>query len=87
MGYGGGIGLIVIGLILALAVNEEQIGPVNVGMIGWILTLGGVVLLVLAIMQNNAKRKHTTVATRTHADGTQTAEERSSERHDPPPAV
>jgi hypothetical protein len=87
MGYGGGIGLIVIGLILALAINDEQIGPVDVGMIGWILTLGGIVLLVLAIAQNNTRRKHTTVATTTHADGTQTSEQRSTERQDPPPAV
>lgn len=87
MGYGGGIGLIVIGLILALAVNEEQIGPINVGMIGWILALGGVALLVLAIAQNNTKRSHTTTATTTHADGTQTSEQRSTERQDPPPAV
>ena len=87
MGYGGGVGLIVVGLILALAVNEEQIGPVNVGMIGWILVLGGVVLLVLAIAQNNTKRTHTTVATTTHADGTQTAQQRSTEHQDPPPAV
>jgi purine-cytosine permease-like protein len=87
MGYGGGIGLIVVGLILALAVNEEQIGPVNVGLIGWILTLAGVLLLVLAIVQNNSKRTHTTAATTTHADGTQTTEQRSTERQDPPPAV
>ncbi len=86
MGYGGGIGLIVIGLILALGVNEEQIGPVNVGVIGWILTLGGIVLLVLAIAQNNSKRSHTTTATTTHADGTQTTQQRSSEQ-DPPPAI
>jgi purine-cytosine permease-like protein len=87
MGYGGGIGLIVVGLILAIAVNEEQIGPVNVGLIGWILTLAGVLLLVLAIVQNNSKRTHTTSATTTHADGTQTTEQRSTERQDPPPAV
>jgi purine-cytosine permease-like protein len=87
MGYGGGIGLIVVGLILALAVNEEEIGPVNVGLIGWILTLAGVLLLVLAIVQNNSKRTHTTAATTTHADGTQTTEQRTTERQDPPPAV
>ena len=87
MGYGGGISLIVIGLILALAVNDETIGPVNVGMIGWILALGGIVLLVLAIAQNNTKRSHTTTATTTHADGTQTSEQRNTERQDPPPAV
>jgi purine-cytosine permease-like protein len=87
MGYGGGIGLIVVGLILAIAVNEEQIGPVNVGLIGWILTLAGVLMLVLAIVQNNSKRTHTTSATTTHADGTQTTEQRSTERQDPPPAV
>ena len=87
MGYGGGIGLIVLGLILALAVNERTVGPVNLGMVGWILTLGGVVLLVLTIIQNNSKRSHTTRATTTHADGTQTSEQRSTERQDPPPAV
>jgi len=87
MGYGGGIGLIVIGLILALAVNEETIGPVNVGMIGWILALGGIVLLVLAIAQNNTKRAHRTSATTTHADGTQTTQQRTTEHQDPPPAV
>ena len=87
MGYGGGIGLIVIGLILALAVSEEQIGPVNVGMIGWILTLAGVVLLVLAIVQNNAKRQHRTVATTTHPDGSQSSQQRVTEHQDPPPAV
>jgi purine-cytosine permease-like protein len=87
MGYGGGIGLIAVGLILALAVNDEQIGPVDVGLIGWILALAGVLLLVLAIVQNNSRRTHTTTATTTHADGTQTTEQRSTERQDPPPAV
>lgn len=83
MGYGGGIGLIVVGLILAIAVSEEQVGPINLGMIGWILVLGGVILLVLAIMQNNTRRGHTATTTTTHADGTQTTEERST-RQDPP---
>ena len=87
MGYGGGIGLIVIGLILALAVNDETVGPVNVGMVGWILALGGIVLLVLAIAQNNSKRANRTTATTPHADGTQTTQPRTTELQDPPPAV
>ena len=87
MGYGGGIGLIVVGLILALGVNEEEIGPLNLGVIGWILTLAGVLLVVLTAVQANSKRQATTVATTTHADGTQTTEQRTTERRDPPPAV
>ena len=63
MGYGGAVGLIVVGLILALAVNEEQVGPVNIGMIGWILTIAGVLLLVLTIAQQNTRRRTSTVAT------------------------
>lgn len=87
MGYGGAIGLIVVGLILALAVSEEQVGPVDLGMVGWILTLAGVALLLLSIMQNNARRRTSTVATTTDAAGRQATTERHTESDPPPPAV
>lgn len=87
MGYGGAISLIVVGLILALAINEEEIGPVNVGMIGWILTLAGVLWLVLTIVQQNARRTSSTVATTTDASGRQATTERHHRSDPPPPAV
>ena len=87
MGYGGAISLIVVGLILALAINEEEIGPVNVGMIGWILTLAGVLWLVLTIVQQNARRTSSTVATTTDASGRQATTERHHQSDPPPPAV
>lgn len=85
MGYGGAVGLIVVGLILALAINEEQVGPVNVGMIGWILTLAGIALLVLSIAQQNTRRRTSTVATTTDAHGRQATTERHVESDPPPP--
>ena len=47
MGFGGPIGLIVVGLILALAFNQQQVGPLEVTTLGWILVLAGVLWLVL----------------------------------------
>jgi hypothetical protein len=86
MGYGLGVFLTALGLILALAV-QDMIDAVDLTMIGWILVLAGVLVLVLTAVQTNSKRQHTTTATTTHADGTQTTEQRSTERQDPPPAV
>jgi uncharacterized protein YacL len=86
MGYGLGVFLTALGLILALAV-QDVIDAIDLTMIGWILTLAGVLVLVVTAVQTNSKRQHTTVATTTHADGSQTTEQRTTERQDPPPAV
>ncbi|QBR94146.1 DUF6458 family protein [Nocardioides euryhalodurans] len=86
MGYGLGVFLTAVGLILALAV-QDMIDAVDLTMIGWILVLAGVLVLVLTAVQSNSKRQHTTTATTTHADGSQTTEQRTTERQDPPPAV
>lgn len=88
MGYGGAIGLIVLGLILALAINEEQVGPVDVGTMGWILVLAGLVWLVLTMVQQNTRRRATTIATTTDAEGRQATTERRTETDPPaPPAI
>lgn len=88
MGYGGAVGLIVVGLILALAINEEQVGPLNVGTMGWILVLAGVVWLVLTVAQQNTRRRATVVATTTDAEGRQATSERRTETDPPaPPAI
>ena len=86
MGYGLGVFLLALGLILALAV-EDAISGVDLTLIGWILALAGLLVVVLTAVQANARRSHTTTATTTHADGTQTTERRDTERQDPPPAV
>ena len=88
MGFGGPIGLIVVGLILALAINEQQVGPLEVPTIGWILVLAGALWLVLTVVQQNTKRRHTTTATTTDAEGRQASTQRTTESDAPaPPAV
>ncbi|WP_432479066.1 DUF6458 family protein [Nocardioides sp. GXQ0305] len=86
MGYGLGVFLTALGLILALAV-QDVIDAIDLTLIGWILALAGVLVLVLTAVQTNARRQHTTTATTTHSDGSQTTEQRTTERQDPPPAV
>jgi uncharacterized protein YacL len=85
MGFGLGIALLVIGLIFALAVNV-QLSGINIDMLGWILVLGGVIVIGLTAIQLNTRRRATAVRTTTHPDGSQTYTERRSEM-DPPPAV
>jgi len=86
MGYGLGVTLTAVGLILALAV-QDMIDAVDLTMVGWILVLAGVLVLVLTAVQANTRRQHSTHATTTHADGTQTTQQRTTEHQDPPPAV
>ena len=81
MGFGGPIGLIVVGLILALAFNQQQVGPLEVTTLGWILVLAGALWLVLTLIQQNTKRQHTT----TDAQGRQASSQRTTESDPPPP--
>jgi len=86
VGYGLGIALLVIGLILALAVNASVSG-IDIQTLGWILVLGGVIVLVLTAVQLNARRRTTAARVTTHADGSQTVSERRIESDPRPPAV
>jgi Domain of unknown function (DUF6458) len=85
MGFGGPIGLIVVGLVLSLAFTEQQVGPLRVTALGWILVLAGALWLVLTIVQQNTKRRHSTVATTTDAQGRQASTQRTTESDPPPP--
>lgn len=78
MGYGLGAALVAIGLILALAVTDA-INGVDLTMVGWILTLVGVVLIVLNAVTLNRRRGAATVATTTDAAGRQSVHESRSE--------
>ena len=60
MGYGVGIFLLAIGLILALAVTDN-IADVDLTMVGWILTAVGALAIVLTAF--TANRSRTTVET------------------------
>jgi hypothetical protein len=85
MGYGLGISLLALGLILALAV-QDTISNIDLTTVGWILALVGVLAIVLNAVSANRTRGSRTVATTTHADGSQTTTEQQ-QRRDPPPAV
>jgi hypothetical protein len=85
MGFGGPIGLIVVGLILSLAFTEQQVGPLQVNTLGWILVLAGALWLVLTFVQQNTKRRHTTTATTTDAQGRQASTQRTTEWDPPAP--
>ena len=86
MGYGLGVFLLALGLILAFAV-QDAIDAIDLTMIGYILAGAGVLIVVLTAVQTNRTRQHTTVATTTHPDGSQSVAERRTEQDPPPPAV
>ena len=79
MGYGLGVFLLAVGLILALAVTDN-LANVDLTMVGWIIAAAGALLLVLTAVTANNRRRATTVTT--HSDGSRTV----SERNDVPPA-
>jgi hypothetical protein len=86
MGYGLGVFLLALGLILALAV-QDMIDAVDLTMVGWILVLAGLLVIALTAFQANRRREHTSVARTTHADGRESVAERRTEQDPPPPAV
>ena len=81
MGYGLGVFLLAVGLILALAV-QDNIDAIDLTMAGWILALAGVLVIALTAFQANRTRRSTAVTQ--HSDGTETVSER---RTDPPRSI
>lgn len=73
MGYGLGVFLLALGLILALAVTDS-INGVDLTMIGWILAAAGVLCIVLVAATAASRRRSTSVTT--HADGSRTVNQR-----------
>jgi hypothetical protein len=80
MGYGLGVFLLALGLILALAVTDSLNG-VDLTMVGWILTLAAILIIALTAFQANRGRRSAAVTR--HADGSQTV----TERRDEPPVA
>ena len=81
MGYGLGVFLLALGLILAFAVRDAIEG-VDLTMVGFILAGVGVLAIVMTAVTLNRSRGARNVSTTTHADGSQTTTERSN-RVDP----
>jgi len=84
MGYGLGIFLLALGLILALAVTDSIAG-VDLTMVGYILAIAGLLVLALTAFTLNNRRRSQSVTTTTHADGSQAVSERRTDLD--PPAV
>lgn len=78
MGYGAGGILVVVGLVLALAVDVSVQG-VDLVMVGWIMTIVGVLLLLLTAVTLNSARRGRTTATTVNPDGSQTVRETRTE--------
>jgi hypothetical protein len=56
MGIGGSILLIVVGAILTFGLNNQDLGPLNLDTIGWILMIAGLFALVLTLWVWNSRR-------------------------------
>jgi len=87
MGYGLGVFLLALGLILAFAV-QDMISAVDLTTVGYILCLAGVLVIAITAIQTNTRRRHTTVATTTDHEGRRATTEKRTESDPPaPPAV
>ncbi len=87
MGYGLGVFLLALGLILALAV-QDSISAIDLTLIGWILCLAGVLVIAITAIQMNTRRRSTTTATTVDDQGRSATTQRSTESDPPaPPAI
>ena len=78
MGYGLGAFLLVVGLVLALAVDDTVSG-VDLRMVGWICALVGIGVIILSAVTMNSGRRARSTATTVHPDGSQTVSERRTD--------
>ena len=85
MGIGVSVFLIALGLILALAVNVHMPG-IDLHMVGWILTLAGVVGLVWTLVLWNRARAAVgpRVVRQTDLDGRPIVQDERTIREEPP---
>ncbi|MGA8846666.1 MAG: DUF6458 family protein [Nocardioides sp.] len=78
MGYGFGGFLIVVGLVLAFAI-DDAVENVDLYAVGLIMAGVGLVVVALTFFTLNSRRDNRTVQTTTHPDGSQTVNERRNE--------
>lgn len=78
MGYGAGAFLLVVGLVLALAV-QDSVEAVDLTVVGWIMALVGLLLIILTAVTMNGGRRRRSSATTIHPDGSQTVREQRTD--------
>jgi len=78
MGYGFGGFLLVVGLILALAV-DVQVQGIDLTTVGWIMAAVGLLVIALSAITMNSGRRARSSATTLHPDGSQTVQERRTD--------
>jgi hypothetical protein len=64
MGIGGSIFLIVVGAILTWGLKNQDLGPLNLDTIGWILMAAGLFGLILTLWVWNSRRTRVTTTQR-----------------------
>jgi len=78
MGYGLGIFLLALGLILALAV-QDAVNGIDLTMVGWILAAVGLLAIILTAVTLTRNRGAASRSTVTHSDGSQSVRETRSD--------
>ena len=73
-----GFGNLLVGLVLALAV-QDTLSNVDLTTVGWIMAAVGLVVILLTAITLTAGRRARTSATTVHPDGSQTVEERRTD--------
>jgi Domain of unknown function (DUF6458) len=69
MGIGGSIFLIAVGAIIAFAVRDQQLGPLDLTVVGWVLMLAGLAgLLITLWVWNSRKRRVVAVPQAQHVE-------------------
>jgi len=71
MYIGGGIFLLIAGAILAFGVNDQSVGNVDLGVVGWVCMGGGLLAIVLSffLMQQRTNTSHTEIVERRDLGG------------------
>ncbi|MGC9666913.1 DUF6458 family protein [Planosporangium sp. 12N6] len=57
MGIGGSIFLIAVGAIIAFGVRDQNLGPFDLTVIGWVLMLAGLAGLLITLWVWNSRRR------------------------------
>ncbi len=57
MGIGTGIVLMVIGAVLAFGIEPDAWSVVNLNIVGYILMIGGLIALILALVANQQRQR------------------------------
>lgn len=67
MGIGGSIFLIALGAIIAFGVRDQNVGPLDLTVVGWVIMLAGIATLLITLWVWNSRRRRIVAVTPTTA--------------------